>query len=172
MNLSQIWKSKFIPPFLLCLVGHLLLPLLFPYMRFMAFAPCITLIISWVSLPYALWCSAFIGLLLDLYASRSPLGFFGLIYALTTLIVYRFRKYFLEEKLYIFAVFSVLYSFVGTVIHFFIYAPVRVHMLTICTDILLMPILDGVYALSWVLFPLAAYKFIKKQYTRWQIEQS
>lgn len=151
-------------PFLLTLLGTYFLPNMIPSLRFVTFAPLITLGFSRLSLPASLFIAVFAGLFLDLYSPTLPLGFFALNYMLTTLLLYRYRKYFLEEKPHIFALYSTLFSFFSTALHFFLYALIDIHIKlrwqTIFTDFTIMPLLDGLYSFIFVLLPLKIYKHL------------
>ncbi len=155
-------------PFTLSYISMLFLPFIIPSVRFLTFAPLITLIMSRFSFHYTLWLTSLIGVLMDLHSINFPLGFFGLNYCLSTLVVYRYKKYFLEEKPHIFALYSVLFSFIATTIHFILSATfemnIKLHILTFFTDLIFMPILDGIYAFLIVLLPLYCLrtKFINK----------
>ena len=146
--------------FILSYLGVVLLPALFPFIRLIGFAPFLTLAISQISILPTLWISALAGLIIDLYSPASHIGFFAINYTLTTLLIYRFKKIFPEEKIVIFAIYTSLFSFSSTLIQFILHALIDVNLklrvLTILTDLIIMPILDGIYALVAILIPLAA----------------
>jgi len=154
--------KKALPPFVLSFIVLLIFPSLVPQIRLFAFVPFITFVLARNRLPLCLWLSLFAGLIVDLYSNSSPLGFFALNYTLTSVVVYRYRSYFPEEKVHIFALYSVLYSFISTMLHFVLYAliemHIKIHLFSLITDLFLLPILDGVYALVWVFFPLKVYE--------------
>lgn len=151
-------------PFTLCLIVLLVFPSLAPQCRLLAFGPFITFSMAHERLPTALWYSLIAGLVVDLYSNGAPVGFFALNYTLTTAIVYRHKVFFPFEKGHIFSIYTVLYSFVSTILHFVLFALVEMHLklhfFTLLTDLFLMPILDGVYAFAWVFFPLKVYEKI------------
>lgn len=151
-------------PFCICLLSTLIIPLYLPSFRLLPFAPLITIIVSRFRLPNALWLAAILGLMVDLLSFSTPLGLFSLNYCLSTLLIYRYRKYFLEEKVFIFALYSILFSFVCSSILFLLFALIEIRLkLTLpilFSDFILMPILDGIYAGLFVLFPMYAYQLI------------
>jgi len=155
----------FIALFCLSFAGMLISLEITPAIRLLGFLPFILFALMRLKLPAALWCSAFAGLTLDLYTFGSPLGFFALNYSLTSLILFRYKKFFSEEKLFPFALYGVAFSFVSTLIHFFLYAIIDVHLklsfLTLATDLICMPLLDGIYTIVWALLPLLLYKYVK-----------
>jgi len=151
-------------PFCVCFLAMIFFPLFFPSIRILSFAPLITLIISRLSRPIALWLATLSGVIIDLYSIATPFGFFALNYCIATLLIYQYRKYFLEEKIHIFALYSILFSFVSTFIGFILFAVIEVQLklniFTLFSDLILMPIFDGVYAYIVVLFPISAYKYL------------
>ena len=164
--------KKAAPSFVISLLVLLIFPSFAPQIRLLAFVPFLTFVIANNRLPGALWLSLIAGLVVDLYSNIAPLGFFALNYTLTSVVVYRYRSYFSQEKAHIFSLYSLLYSLISTALHFVLYAliemHIKLHLFSIITDLILMPILDGVYALVLVFFPLKVYaqitqpKMVKK----------
>ncbi len=154
----------FITLFSLSFAGQFFLPLFFPSAKILGFLPYIIFAISRLSLPKALWCSALCGLLIDLTSFGPPLGFFAINYSLSTLILFRYKKFFSEENLLSFALYAIIFSLVSTLIHFSLYAIVDTHLklslLTLATDLICMPLIDGAYTLLWALLPLLLYKYL------------
>lgn len=159
--------KRAVPPFILCFVILLIFPSIIAGVRLLAFVPFLTFVLANNRLPLALWLSLAAGLIVDLYSNSAPLGFFALNYTLSSIIVYRYRVYFSQEKIHIFSLYSVLYSLVSTVLHFILFAliemHIKLHFFSVITDLFLMPILDGVYALAWVFFPLKVYKKLSSE---------
>ncbi len=156
--------NLFIPLFFLCFIGEICTPMIFPTIRILGFLPFILFAIIRLSLPTALWCSALAGVVIDLYSHGPPLGFFALNYSLSTLIIYRYRKFFSEEKSFPFALLGVLFSFTSTLIHFLLYSlfdtRLKLSPQTFLTDLFCMPIVDGIYTLTWILLPFLAIKYL------------
>ena len=157
--------NSFIPLFCASFAGELFSLHFIPVIKLFGFLPFILLAIARLSLPKALWCSAAAGFVIDLYSFGPPLGFFALNYSLSTLALFRYKKFFSEENLFAFTLYGVLLSCVSTLIHFCLYAIIDVHLklspLTLLTDLICMPLLDGIYTLIWVLLPLLLYKHVK-----------
>ena len=159
-------------PFLLCYFGELYLPIIIPNVRFIPYAPLITIIISRFNRAEAIWLAALVGLMIDLYSKGAMLGVFSLNYCISTIIIYRYRKFFSEEKIHIYALYTTLFSVISTAIHFFLFAlvetPLKLTFFTIFTDLILMPIFDGVYALVFILTPVTTIKYLSRpSYTRY-----
>lgn len=155
--------SSLLFPFISCFFASFILPLSFPEVRFLSFAPCITLALARLEFTYGLWIAACCGMVIDLFSSSLPLGFFALNYALTGTLIYRYRKYFDEESIHVFSLYTILFSFVSTLLHCILYALIHMHVplkgITLVTDLMIMPLLDGGYALLWVLYPLTIWRF-------------
>lgn len=161
-------------PFAICFLATLLFPIFIPSCRILAFAPLITLIISRYSLAITLWSSLTFGFIIDSLSFSTPFGFFALNYCLSSLLIYRYRKYFLEEKVLIFALYSTLFSFVSTFIIFILFALIEIQLklniFILFSDLILMPIVDGIYSFLCVLFPMAIYRYILQPKKRLQIK--
>ena len=154
----------FIVLFSLCFAGELLAPQIVPSIKIFGFLPFILFSLSRLSLPKALWFSALAGLIVDLYSFGPPIGFLSLNYTLSSIFLFRYRKFFSEENLFSFALYGVLLSFISTFIHFSLYAIIdtrlKLSLFTLGTDLICMPIIDGIYTFIWVLLPLLLYKYI------------
>jgi hypothetical protein len=154
----------FIFLFFLSLGGELLAPILLPSIRILGFVPLILFSLSRLSLPKTLWISFLAGLTVDLYAKSTPLGFFALNYTCTTLFLVKYKKFFSEEKTLSFAFYGSFFSFISTLLHFFLYPLLGIHMkltfFTIITDLICMPLIDGVYTLVCGLLPYLLYKYL------------
>ena len=133
---------------------------LFPMVRLLGFLPFLLLSLMRLSLPKALWASAAAGFALDLYTSQTPLGLYALNYSLTTLILFRYKKFFSEDKIFPLMLYAITFSSLSTLIHFCI-NPFPPSLLSLVTDLIFMPIADGIYTLTWVLLPLTLYKQLK-----------
>jgi len=148
-------------PLILSYLGSLIIAWLFPSIRPLGYVGALVLTISRFPLSYALWINAGIGILIDVASASTPFGFFAINYALSTLVVFRYKKFFSEEKIFIFPIYAILFSFISTFIHFILYGLVdlqlKLKFITILTDLFLMPIFDGVYAFLFVFGPLVLY---------------
>lgn len=150
--------------FFLSLSGELIAPILFPQIRILGFIPVILFGLSRLSLPKAIWISFIAGLTVDLYAKSTPLGFFALNYTLSTLFLYRYKKFFSEEKPISFLFYASFFSFVSTLLHFFLYpflgVSIKLSFISFLTDLICMPLVDGVYTLVWAILPTLLYKYL------------
>jgi len=85
---------------------------------------------------------------------------------LTTLVLYPQKRHFFEDKPLALSIFTAIISSVLTILQF-----ILVHLfdrglpfsiLTALTDIVLMPIVDGLYAFLWFTCPIKLYIYTKK----------
>ena len=161
---NKIQMKFFIVLFFACLTGELLAPYFLPIVRILGFLPFLLFALSRLSLPKVLWCSTLAGLTIDLYSFGPPLGFFALNYSLSSMILFRYKKFFSEEKLFSFVLYGILFSFTSTFIHFLLYAIIDTHLklslLSLATDLICMPVIDGLYTLVWALLPILLYKYL------------
>lgn len=149
--------------FFLCLFATFFFLSFFPGLRLFFFVPFLTLLLAKFPLPVCLWASLGVGTLIDILSFSSPPGLSALNYTLSSLALYRYRRLFSEEKILVFALYSVLYSLVSTTLYFLLYAlfemRISLHPLMLVTDFFLIPMFDGVYALVFVLAPLALFTY-------------
>ncbi|MBM3193084.1 MAG: hypothetical protein FJZ59_02480 [Chlamydiae bacterium] len=150
--------------FFLSLSGELLAPILFPQIRILGFMPIILFALSRLSLPKTVWVAFIAGLTVDVYAKTTPLGFFALNYILSALFLSRYKKFFSEEKTVSFMFYASFFSFVSTLLHFFLYpflgSPIKLTLISLFTDLICMPLLDGIYTLIWAILPTFLYKYL------------
>lgn len=153
-----------ITPLVLSYFGTVIISSVVPQARILGFVAFLTLSLSRLELAYVLWIAALTGLYIDANSPSTQMGFVALNYVLTSLIVFRYRRHFNEDNFYIFTLYSTLFSFVSTILHFILHAlidlHVKLHLFTVITDLILMPIFDGVYALVFVLAPIALFRYL------------
>lgn len=134
--------------------------------RLLVFVPLLAICYQRYSLLQCLWISALIGLIFDLLIMEQRFGVYSICYTLTTLIAYRHKHNFFEDKplaLSLYASFiSCLFSCFQLASHLFGSAFLPLTPRLILTDLFLMPLCDGIYAFLWFTCPLALYTYIKK----------
>lgn len=150
-------------PFGIAFFVLVMMPTIFPWVRFICFAPFLTLCFARLDFPVAIWIAAGCGLICDLSSFSTLLGLTSLNYILSTLVIYRYRKHFLEEKIHVFTLYSILFSFVSTLIHFALFTPfashIHLHPYTILSDLLVLPLFDGALGLLTLFYPLYLYRY-------------
>ena len=141
-----------------------------PSLHLTAFIPFLALAAMRYSLQRCLWISLACGLIIDLLSSQMHFGLYALSYSLITLLLYRFNRYFFEEKLHALALFALLFSFLSSAIELlFLFASHKSSLFSpriLVTDLFLMPLLDAVYAFLWFTCPMHLISYLKK--TSWR----
>jgi len=159
-----VYSLKFLFLILYSLFLSLFIPISMPNVHIATFSPLLTFIYAKTSYPLSLWASLAVGLYFDLMASKSPLGFYSLSYCIATTLIYRYRRFFLLEKWWIFSLYTAIFSFAATIVQIILLAlfnaKVPIHFWMILSDLGLMPILDAVFAFIFFLVPYAAWKYL------------
>ena len=157
-------KVTLIPYFSLAFFYHLSLPYFNSLFPVLYFAPFFTTCYSRCSLFFCLWTSFFIGFFLDMCSTSTPLGFYPICSIVTTIILYRCRIYFLEDKVIPFSLYTGLYSLTYTLIftflHCFFDINFKLSPLPFILDITFLPILDTLYHLLLFTLPISGYLFL------------
>jgi len=134
---------------------------LFPRWQLLAFAPFLVFSYYRISLLQALWISCGAGLILD-FLSTPHFGLMALNYTLTTLILFPQKRHFFEDKPFTLSVFTALFSLLSTLLHLFLFYTFETHpvsfTLSLWTDLLFMPCIDGVYAFLCFYCPMRGYE--------------
>ena len=134
---------------------------LFP---FLYFAPFFTTCFARTSLFFSLWASFGIGLFLDMTSTSTPMGFYPICCIATTLLLYRIKSYFFEDKIIAFSLYTTLYSFVFSLLfsllHSFFDTNLSLSFFPFLLDTLLLPILDTSYHLLFFTAPIYGYLFL------------
>lgn len=133
------------------------LPPLAPSIRLFFFAPY--LIICLYKHPFirCLWASLSCGILVDLFSSYQHLGLTGLNYILSISILYSQRRNFFSDRPSTLPIMVYLFSIISSLIQLPILLifehRISISSSWIISDILLMPLLDALYAFSLYVAP-------------------
>jgi len=152
-------------PFFLALSFALLGTAFFAEVRIWAFAPFLAITHHRVTLIKALWISCFCGFFLDCLSSQFHFGLFSLNHVVVSLLLYKHKKSFFEDK-------AIAFSLHSTVIAIFLSSflllfsswshEISWSLPLVFSDLILMPFLDGLYALLWFTLPLSLIIYFKK----------
>jgi len=132
------------------------------------FAPFLIITYSRYSLVGCLWMAGGCGLIIDLL-SALPFGAHMLSYIVVTLLLHRYSIYFVEGPIGLVSlssIFSICFSIVMKMIFSVFGIPLTFTLQGITTDFLLMPLLDGIYAMLFFSLPLIFYRFVRRQWFR------
>lgn len=163
-------KIPLIIPFFLALFAQLYGSIFLPSFRFLAFAPFFAIAFQRLTLYQSLWTAVFIGLLIDLISPSLRFGFFSLNYFLTSWIAYRQKSLFFEDKTISFFFYTAFISCIASTLQLTLLlsssSRFPIHLSFLFSDLLIMPLIDGVYAFFWFTCPLRVYTLIRK---KWRI---
>lgn len=132
------------------------------------FAPFLIITYSRYSFLGCLWTAGGCGFIIDLL-SALPFGMHTFSYIVVTILLRRYSIYFVDGPLGLAALsflFSICLSVVMKIIFSISGIPLTFNLQGLTTDFLLMPILDGIYALLFFSLPLIFYRFILRQWFR------
>jgi len=128
----------------------------FPGFPVLVFAPFCILIIRTKSQGFSLWAATLVGLLYDILSVSAYFGLYSLCYVLTALLVSLFCPRFLKSSLPLHTMaFSAVYALVHLALFQSFWGP-----LAFASSLLIMPLVDGLYAFFWHSLPLLLYNRI------------
>ncbi len=157
-------------PFFLALFAHLYGSIFFPSLRLLAFAPFLAIVFQRFLLLRSLWIAALVGLIADFTSFASRLGFFSLIYTLVAWIAHRQRSLFFEDKPLAFFFYTAFISCVISAIELTLLFSsnnrIFFDLHSLLSDLLLMPLVDGLYAFFWFTCPLQVYTLFRKKWKK------
>ncbi len=136
---------------------------LIPKICLFAYGPWIASIILRCHLPKALWLAFLSGAVVDCL-SEDPSGVHALNYTIITMLLFRFKTWaFMSNPVHL-SLFTVVISFLSTLLQLFLLflfdRRIPFTGQWAFGDLSLMPIADGIYALTWISLPLFIYKKI------------
>jgi rod shape-determining protein MreD len=164
--INAIKQVPLLYSFSLALFAALFGTVFFPNIRLMAFAPFLAIVYNRRSFVFSLWIASLCGLILDLSSSQMRFGFFALCYALMTLLIYKQKRHFFEDKPLALACFAALISFATTGVQLFLQcafeSQVQLSWSLFLSDLIAMPIADAIYAFLWFTLPIRGYQYLKR----------
>lgn len=132
------------------------------------FAPFLAMIYHRHSLIGSLWISSGCGIVIDLL-STTPFGIYTLNYVAVSLLLYRYRIYFVEKPIGLASltlIFSIMSSIVTRTFFLIIGISIPFTLKGGVTDFLLLSLADGIYALLFFSCPLILYRLARRQWFR------
>ena len=141
-----------------------------PNSRLLAFSPFLAIVYHRSTFLNALWIASLCGLILDLCSSGMRLGAHSLNFCLTTLLLYRQKRHFFEDKPLSLSLFTIPISTVSSILHLLLLSslgktlPISTKM--VITDLLVMPFFDAIYAFLWFSCPMMIY--MKSRHLQWR----
>ncbi len=154
-------------PFLLALSFALFGNIFFPYLRLSAFAPFLAILYNRAPVTKALWIAFGCGFIIDLMSSYARLGLYGLNFVIITALLYPQRRHFFEDKATALALFSTIIAALSILLQLFLVQvfdkSIPLSWKTLFSDVIVMSILDGLYAFLWFTCPMKLYIYIQKK---------
>lgn len=153
--------------FIVSLFCLFVFPIYFPFLHAIYFIPYLIIVFYKRDLPSALWHSFLCGCIMDFLSPHSHLGFFALVYCLTTLLLYRQRRHFFSDSVSTLPIMTYFYSALATLIEaifFNIFEKTSVFSTKwFFTDLLIYPIEDALLGFSVFVLPYLVFgKRIRK----------
>jgi len=159
-------KVPFWLPFLLALFAALFGSACFNPFPLLAFTPFLAFVFLRYPFIPSLWCAALCGLLLDCMGAELRFGWQTLIYSLMATIAYSQKKHFFDDKPLALSLYTAVISCLISALQLLFISFSRKHfpfeMKLLFTDLVLMPLLDGIYAFFWFTLPLKGYLAIRR----------
>jgi rod shape-determining protein MreD len=154
-------------PFTLAVFFALFGSVFLPYVHLLVFSPFLGLLYTRCNFVKALWIASLCGFVMDLLSSEFRFGIQALAYALTTLLLYKQKKHFFEDKPLALSLFTLLISIVSTLCQWSLISlfdralPLSGKFLF--TDLVVMPLVDAGYAFLWFSCPMMLFLHLKKK---------
>lgn len=149
--------------FVVACLATLIAPIFFPSLRLFFFAPYIASMIQKKELPYCLWVAFSCGLFLDVISSESRFGLVALDFTLATLLSYQLKGFIFRDHFSTFPLLTFGFASASACLQAFIEALFdHVNIFSwpwFLSDILIMPFLDALFALLFVISLQAAQTF-------------
>jgi len=138
-------------------LAALFMPTLLPWCRLTFFAPFLIMVYYEKALASSLWLAFLCGIIVDLQAAHLQLGLVTLSYCLTTWILYARKRFFFEDKITTIPLMTFFFSILSTLILAVLFRLFEGHIglswLWVITDLFIMPVVDGFYALAFFTLP-------------------
>ena len=141
------------------------LMLYIPSTHLLFFAPYLVICLYKRPLSAILWRAIACGTLLDLFSSSPHFGLTAVNYAIVCTLLYPQRLNFFVDKISTVPLMTTFFSLLSTLLHLLLLLcvvhPHSLHFQMVFTDLIAMPIADGLYALLCFTLPMQIYLFSK-----------
>ncbi len=125
------------------------------------FAPFLLLMLYKKGRSFALSQAFLCGCILDLIAAQNSIGFWTLNFILTLYLISHIKHFFFAEKIFTLPILTIVFSWISTTLYFLITTIfcTKTHLTLqwALTDLVLLPILDGLYAFVVFSLPLVYF---------------
>jgi len=156
--------------FTLAFISTITAPAILGGLSLNCFAPFLCLSYTKKNFVYSLWLSLFCGLIIDLLSTEYKFGLMSLAYSIAAAIMYRYCRFFSNTKSFSLCLYVIIFSSLLSIINIFLLSSFIKHfnlsLVGIITDVIVMPILDGVYTLLLFILPTVLFNTTKGWFTR------
>jgi rod shape-determining protein MreD len=146
----------------------MLLPLFFPFLHLLYFAPFLILCFNRCSLMGCLWWALICGLVVDLFSSETRLGTYAINYCLTTLCLYRYRFHFFEDGFSTLPVlsfgFTCIFTLIQVAIFYLIDKPITLTVEWLINDLIFFPTQAAIYSILAFSLPAWVLALMKRRF--------
>ena len=153
-------------PFSIACFFALFAPALLSSIKLLPFSPFLAFLYNRSNFQTSLWIASLCGLIIDLFSSEFHLGIHALNLCLTTLLLYRQKKHFFEDKPLAYCLFALLIAATSSLLQLLLISifdrALPFSMSLLATDLVLMPLVDAFYAFVCFCCPMLLYLHIKK----------
>jgi rod shape-determining protein MreD len=143
--------------FIICLSLTLLTPPLFPHLRLFFFAPFLIIAAYQKPLPICIWLAFLSGFCIDILSADTHIGIYSFSFCLALFFIYPQKRNFFADSLTTLPIMTFFFSslssiFLGVLLY-------NIEMINIfswgwaLTDLLIMPMADGLYAFCIFILP-------------------
>lgn len=158
-------KKNLFANFLFCLLLTLAIPSIYPSLRLMFLVPFLVIACYQKTLSRTLWIALGCGLILDLLASYTRLGFYAINYCITLGLIYPQRKNFFADSMSTLPIMTFLFSSISAfIVAIMLYVLEMKNIFSpswIFADMIALPAADAVF--SFLVFILPSYILGKPQ---------
>lgn len=151
----------------------LILPIFIPSWPHLYFVPFLVHCFYRSTLLTSLRWSLICGLIVDLFSAETRLGMFAFNYCATTLLLYRYKLHFFEDRMSTLSVMTFNYSCLFTLFHliifFLIQKPVSLSWNWLFNNFFLVPFQVSIYALFAFTIPSLLFFAMKKRYSLFRL---
>lgn len=145
----------------------MVLPLFFPSLHLLFFAPFLVLCFYRCPLSSCLWWALSCGFVIDLLSAQTRLGTYAMNYCLTTLFLYRYKFHFFEDRLSTLPIMTLGFACLSTLIQIAIFytigKPLSLSWEWMTNNLFFSPLQDALYAILAFTIPSLVISHIKRR---------
>jgi len=145
----------------LAALAHCVFPLLFPKLHLFYFAPYLAYLLKSHPLEKALRFALIPALFLELSVTETPFGRLTIVIILALLATRPFIQLFFLDRFYSLSLYTSLFSVFFALFSWLFIDPIPFTSKSFVSELIFMPLVDGVYAFFWFTCPLKLVNLFK-----------